>query len=336
MLKLTVTSDIYKCSMTIDRRITIIKGDSGTGKTTLVDMLDNTIYSAKVESSLPILIATNTTWRLVFHSTDSILIFDDLEIVESGEFAKLLKENCVKNNLYLIIISRESLGEMRKLSYSMDSVYEMCTDKDGITHYLVPYYKTENSNIKYSDIKKCLVEDNGKAKKFFESVLNVPVYSSDGKANVVRKLENIHNGEFVLLFIDRSAFGCHADELRYMIIMKKIICEVPIGYECFEEMLLNANIVNKNSIVITEMSDLFKYANQFISWERFFEDLLARATEGTKYSYKHSSGKLSSCYMNKCDVCNSYIKNKCDFAVDGDKLKALFEGTKYEWILEID
>lgn len=32
MLKLTVTSDIYKCSMTIERRITIIKGNSGTGK----------------------------------------------------------------------------------------------------------------------------------------------------------------------------------------------------------------------------------------------------------------------------------------------------------------
>ena len=335
MLELTVTSDIYKCSMTIERRITIIKGDSGTGKTTFVDMLDNTIYSAKVESSLPILIATNTTWRLLFYSTNSILIFDDLEVVESGEFAKLMKENCVKNNLYFIIISRESLGEMRKLSYSMDSVFEMCTDKDGITHYLVPYYKTNEEKIQYSDITKCLVEDNGKAKKFFEYALSVPVVSADGKANVVKKLEDIHNGEMVLLFIDRSAFGCHADELRYMVIMKKIQCQIPIGYECFEEMLLRTNMLNKKSLVITELSDLFQYANQFISWEKFFEDLLARATEGTKYAYKHSSGKLSSCYIDNCDDCNSYIKKKCDVAMDGDKLKVLFEETKYEWILDI-
>lgn len=117
--------------------------------------------------------------------------------------------------------------------------------------------------------------------------------------------------------------------------MKKISCKLPIGYECFEEMLLNTNIFNQNKLVIIEMNNLFQYANQFISWERFFEDLLARATEGTKYAYKHSSGKLSSCYVNNCDECNSYIKNKCDFAIDGNKVKILFEKTKYEWILEI-
>ena len=125
-LRLRVSSNLLTYDFTLYRRFSVIKGDSGTGKTTFVELVSAEIEGVEVDCDYPIVVVSPTTWKIIFNNThDSVLIFDDLEIVESGEFAKLCKDKCVQNNLYIVVIAREHLGAIKKLSYSVDAIYKL-------------------------------------------------------------------------------------------------------------------------------------------------------------------------------------------------------------------
>lgn len=71
-------------------------------------------------------------------------------------------------------------------------------------------------------------------------------------------------------------------------------------------------MLKDHPIVENEMSDLPNYANKFLSWENYFEDLVERVTY--KRSYRITHGRhaiLESCYFNSCLECNAHIKAKC-------------------------
>lgn len=89
------------------RRITIIRGDSGIGKTTLVDLVSQSIMGVQVNCPLDIIVATETTWQAVMQfNTNSLIIFDDLELVASAKFASEVKKTSSNNNYYLIFLEK--------------------------------------------------------------------------------------------------------------------------------------------------------------------------------------------------------------------------------------
>ncbi len=108
-----IISSKYNCSIPLERRITVLRGNSGTGKSTILDMIeanDPTIViecKADDDSFLSWVILSNTTWEFVIRgATNSLLILDDLELIVSPEFSKAVSETVDRNNYYLII-SRE-------------------------------------------------------------------------------------------------------------------------------------------------------------------------------------------------------------------------------------
>ena len=52
MHRLEIKSPIYNCSIPLESRITIIRGDSGTGKSIIVEMLTANLAAIEVNSTL--------------------------------------------------------------------------------------------------------------------------------------------------------------------------------------------------------------------------------------------------------------------------------------------
>ncbi len=95
----------------LKRRITILRGDSGIGKSELVKIIVSPPIGVEVKTTLDCVIADSSNWSAVLEGTiNSIIILDDIEIVSSSRFTKKVKET-EKNQNYFLIIGREQLGE---------------------------------------------------------------------------------------------------------------------------------------------------------------------------------------------------------------------------------
>ena len=89
----------------------------------------------------------------------------------------------------------------------------------------------------------------------------------------------------IFLLVDMAAFGCHMDELYDT--CSQINIYVKIDYECFEELLLNTNFCRSDKLVINEFEDISDKANDYMSWETYFEDLLLRVTKDKPFETGH-------------------------------------------------
>ena len=101
-----IEDSCVKYHLELDRRINFIVGDSGTGKTTIVDLVNSSLNdsSISINTNIELYPVTLLSWRNDIKSlTNKLIIMDDLEVVSTMEFASLVKNYCIKNNLYFLI-----------------------------------------------------------------------------------------------------------------------------------------------------------------------------------------------------------------------------------------
>ena len=107
------------------RNITIVRGDSGTGKTTLYEMIAD--YTRLKEASgvniscdKPCVALTDIDWKNQLKSIkDSIVFIDEgADYLQTRDFAGAVK----KTDNYYVIFNRESLHD---LPYSVEEIYEI-------------------------------------------------------------------------------------------------------------------------------------------------------------------------------------------------------------------
>jgi hypothetical protein len=326
----------------IERRITIIRGDSGTGKTTLVNNLESSKDSEfNVQFPLDIFVATCRNWNVIMSGVqDSLIVFDDLSIVETADFAKLVKDTEDKGN-YFLIFSREPIGmeKLSRLSISVSSVLRFVISQDGKQHYTEPYYKFYGHSYNSISCTDILLEDKSAGKQFFEAVFGKEHIqsASSGKNtlvnDVIDKLKNDINCT-LLVMTDMAAFGCNMDALYNLVLLPyKNRVYIDSKYECLEELLLQTNCLKDNIKVQTQLNDLCKYANKFISWERYFEQLLEDVTKDIDgIQYVHGR-KLKYCWIHDCSECNSKGHRECHMLIENDKIDWLLKDTKYKKLL---
>ena len=108
---------------TINRNITILRGDSATGKTTLIDMIAafqaNGISSGvSIQSEKPCVVLTGVNWKVNLEQIDDSIVFIDEgdTFVRSKEFAETIQHT----SNYYVIATRSSLFE---LPYSVNEIY---------------------------------------------------------------------------------------------------------------------------------------------------------------------------------------------------------------------
>ena len=119
----TIQNKRFHYRFEIRRNLTIIKGDSATGKTTLVDMVreyyqNGSSSGITIQCEKECVILEGRNWQLELKTIqDSIVFIDEGNaFVSSVEFASQIQHT----NNYYVIVTRESLPA---LPYSVEEIY---------------------------------------------------------------------------------------------------------------------------------------------------------------------------------------------------------------------
>lgn len=127
----------------LNRNITIVRGKSGTGKTTLYEMIadytrlrDKSGVNISCKKNCAALV--DIDWKNQLSSlSDSIVFIDEgAAYIKTLEFAKAVKNS----DNYYVIFSRESLHD---LPYSVDEIYEI--KASGKYHKFVKMFKSDKN-----------------------------------------------------------------------------------------------------------------------------------------------------------------------------------------------
>lgn len=135
--KVIIQNNRVQFKLTINRNLTIIHGNSATGKTTLLDMVAaheelGAQSGVTVSCKVPCKTISGKYWRRDLQEISSSIVFIDEgnTFVRSREFAHEAK----RSSNYYVIVARESL---RQLPYSVDEIYGLKNTNRTTTKYPV-------------------------------------------------------------------------------------------------------------------------------------------------------------------------------------------------------
>ncbi len=282
------------------RNITILKGDSATGKTTLVEMIQEYMDQGQesmvsIQSDKRCGVISGNTWKgQLSEFSDSLIFIDEgNNFVRTDEFARAIQDT----DNYYVIVSREGLPN---LPYSVDEIYGIHKSgkygslKKCYQEFYHIYGEDNTSIIKPS---KVITEDSNSGYQFFEAVCrdnDVDCISAGGKSNVATKIAEIVGDNEIIIVADGAAFGSEMDKVSKLIKIKQNVhIYLP---ESFEWILLASGVVKDSEIVkiLIEPSE-FIDSQKFVSWERFFTYLLVEKTKDTYLKYNKST--LNKAYL---------------------------------------
>lgn len=156
----------------IKRNITIIQGDSATGKTTLINMLrqvENLGDSSGIDviSDVPCRILEGRNWKILLENMSGNIIFidDDNEFINTEEFAEAVRGS----DNYFVLITRENLYN---LPYSVEEIYGLrSSGKYQNTKRVYQQMYQIYSNIQDVPVKpaRIITEDSNAGYEFFEA-----------------------------------------------------------------------------------------------------------------------------------------------------------------------
>lgn len=210
--KVIVRNNKLHYEFEIKRNITIIQGDSATGKTTLINMLrqaENLGESSGVDvlSNVPCRILEGVSWKLILKNTAGTIFFIDEEnaFINTEEFAAEIRGS----DNYFVLITRENLYN---LPYSVEEIYGLyASGRYQNTKKIYQQMYRIYSDIQELPIKPELfiVEDSNSGYEFFKAVSderNLECESAGGKSNIFSKIKNVKNRE-VCVIADGAAIG---------------------------------------------------------------------------------------------------------------------------------
>ena len=286
---------------TVERNITILRGDSATGKTTLINMID--AYQRGGESSgvsvvsdkrAVVLDAYNWQANLAM-ITDSIVFIDEGDaFVRSEEFARAAQNS----DNYYVLATRSSLFN---LPYSIKEIYGIRNRSgnryQGTKRIYSEFYRLYKApSPEAGEIPKpelVLVEDSNSGYEFFSSVsgeYGIPCISAGGKSNIYAGLMETQ-AETVLVIADGAAFGPEIERVLSLSRIKNLVLFMP---ESFEWLILSSGIVDGAEDILADPSEHIE-SSEYFSWERFFTALLADRTKDSYLAY--SKKKLNPVYL---------------------------------------
>lgn len=291
--KVIVRNNKLHYEFEIKRNITIIQGDSATGKTTLINMLrqaENLGESSGVDvlSNVPCRILEGVSWKLILQNTAGTIFFIDEEnaFINTEEFAAEVRGS----DNYFVLITRENLYNF---PYSVEEIYGLyASGRYQNTKKIYQQMYRIYSDIQELPIKPELfiVEDSNSGYEFFKAVSderNLECESAGGKSNIFSKIKNVKNRE-VCVIADGAAIGPEMNGL-YEISHKKKNIHLYLP-ESFEWIVLKSGLIDDREIrKILETPELFIDSKKYFSWERFFTNLLIEKTKNSYLQYRKSA-----------------------------------------------
>ena len=216
--KVIVKNNRLHYEFEIKRNITIIKGDSATGKTTLINMvrqfadLGNS-SGIDVVCDAPCRVLEGSMWKILLQNMVGNIIFIDEEnhFIRTKEFAEAVKES----DNYFVIITRENLYN---LPYSVEEIYGIHSsgkyqNTQRVYQEIYKIYPASNTFVDKPE--KIIVEDTNSGYEFFKSVANehgITCESAGGKTKLFSKLLDC-DGKRICIVADGAAIEPEMDAL---------------------------------------------------------------------------------------------------------------------------
>lgn len=285
----------------IKRNITVIQGDSATGKTTLINMVRqfmNLGVSSGIDVScdVPCRILEGTDWKLILSNLSGCILFIDEEnaFINTEEFASAVRDS----DNYFVLITRENLYN---LPYSVEEIYGLkSSGKYQHTKriYQQLYHVYSDTNEIPVKPEKLIVEDSNSGYEFFKAVgeeKGIECESAGGKSNLFRHLSDNEQKE-ICVIADGAAIGAEMSRLyKKSQTDKNIKLFLP---ESFEWLILKSGLIDGNRVrEILDEPEKYIDSTEYFSWERYFIRLLTDYTESTYLKYKKS--KLNVVYLHE-------------------------------------
>lgn len=299
--KVIVKNNRLHYEFEIKRNITIIKGDSATGKTTLINMvrqfadLGNS-SGIDVVCDAPCRVLEGSMWKILLQNMVGNIIFIDEEnhFIRTKEFAEAVKES----DNYFVIITRENLYN---LPYSVEEIYGIHSsgkyqNTQRVYQEIYKIYPASNTFVDKPE--KIIVEDTNSGYEFFKSVANehgITCESAGGKTKLFSKLLDC-DGKKICIVADGAAIGPEVDAL-YKIALKNSNIKLYLP-ESFEWIILSSGLLEDKEVkAILDAPENYIESQIYFSWERYFTKLLVDKTEGTYLKYQKS--KLNPAYLHE-------------------------------------
>ncbi|MBR1684716.1 MAG: hypothetical protein IJ708_06220 [Clostridia bacterium] len=308
---ISITSRKATYHLELERKITVLKGNSGTGKSSLIRLVSEYLEYGKqsgikltTDTSVSLSVLTNhSDWEEMLSSVHDTLLFidEDVRFLYSVTFQKQLwKADC-----YAVIVSRS--GRFTALPYSIFGIYELVTVKKE-TNTATTLYRLYEERYDRGHFDLLLTEDSNSgfemAKFAFE---NAEVISAGGNASVITELlKQSHVYHRICVNVDGAAFGAFIEPvLKYAETRGNIWISGP---ESFEYVLLNLNEIRRRLSSgqgeITRTYD-FCDSSEYGSWEQYYEDLLKEIT-AKHLGFTYNKRKLNQWFLNRNCV-NQYV-----------------------------
>jgi hypothetical protein len=289
--------------LNIKRNITVLRGDSASGKSELIRLLS--AYNANPESSGITLISEKTcsvlteeNWKLFVESYKERIFFIDEGngFLATEEFAKAVKSA----DHYFVIISRERLPQ---LPYSIEEIYGL-REGDAAGKYrnatkiyneMYQLYGNHFGNPENPNI--VITEDSNSGYDFFCELYPDKCDSAGGKSKVQTKILGAKETK-ILAIVDGAAFGPEMQACMELINTspKSISLYAP---ESFEYLILKSGLVEVPKEILEET---WKFADskKYISWEDYYTSELCERTRNDVGQY--SKKKLNGYYTTKGSI----------------------------------
>ena len=307
--------------LTVERNITILSGNSATGKSTLYRAIkqfenDGRASGIKLTCDRPCVILEGKNWENDLKEIKQSIVFVDegAKFINTEEFATAIK----KSDNYYVLITRQDLGN---LPYSRHEIYELDTNRIGNRMFCKQQQIYKSNNIAQNAIiSKIVTEDSKTGYEFYNEYAkthNIQCEHADGKTNVSKKIVNKNNSQTTLIIVDGAAYGSEMNNT--MILINSIPGYILFTPESFEWLLLNSNILNEPYITeVLKAPYNYIESSEFFSWEKYFTDLLNKATkESNIMPYNKSNNKSLKIFTT------------------GNNMKRVIESSDLKYLLEI-
>lgn len=281
-----IVSHKVQYKLTLYRRISVIKGKSGIGKSHIIQILNNLndinyyVCDRKIAAIPQTLEVDVDSWLDVYAG---FLLFADENVhwAHTSEFADKLRER----DIWLVIISRSLRGISAR--YSVAATYTL--HESGKFRWNVPYY---DKVCEFNPALKTLTEDSKSGYKVLSQIF--PNIESVGGKD---KFSNLGVGMYNCNVVaDGAAFGQILSKYQVEYILGKINFILP---ESFEWLLLQSGLFNNISDKISTPYLCGANDSKYDTWENYFEDLLNNLMlDGGAHGYSKSSDMR--CFTEDC------------------------------------
>ena len=277
-----------KYDIEVRNRFSFIKGNSGTGKTKLVEQVS--LWLSQQERGIQGLVNVSSSLDVkVLRNKESISLYKDCIVLVDEPVADIIKtcaKELISTNSYYIIIYRELIN----LPYGVYDIYSMESKNlnDGYTtNYLKPLYDDMIPSKVIPDV--IITEDSSSGYNFYLHTLSPTCISAKGKTRIIKSVKVALNKGYntILIIADEVGYGYDFVRLLDFLKSKGLLDNVYLWLpKSFEYLLLNSGVFQNIDAFLINPYDFWNL-DRFSTIELCIEKRLSDEMKN-KYGLKYS------------------------------------------------